>query len=92
MNVLINRRNNRRHAINREHPDRSMPRQFKIVIADRIKGGEDNFHAPARESAYHKLFFIIRKVFPLNLEKYYEIMKSFINKKWKTCKNPPGSI
>ena len=61
MNVLINRRNNRRHAINREHPDRSMPRQFKIVIADRIKGGEDNFHAPARESAYHKIILYHKK-------------------------------
>ena len=71
MNVLINRRNNRRHAINREHPDRSMPRQFKIVIADRIKGG--------------KLFFIIRKVFPLNLEKYYEIMKQGWNATGNFC-------
>jgi hypothetical protein len=38
-----------------------MPRQFKIVIADRIKGGKDNFHAPARESAYHKIILYHKK-------------------------------
>ena len=57
MNVLINRRNNRRHAINREHPDRSMPRQFKIVIADRAAVAVNTIYNSA--SSYKGLYLFI---------------------------------
>lgn len=88
MNVLINRRNNRRHAINREHPDRKIevcPVSLKLLL--RIESREVKIISMHQPVSPHiiKLFFIIRKVSPLNLEKYYEIMKQGWNATGNFC-------
>ena len=43
-------------AVDRKHPDRGLPEEFVIVPAQAFKGGEQDLHAPAGQSADQKVF------------------------------------
>lgn len=82
MNVLINRRNNRRHAIIGNIQIEVCPISLKLLLRTESREVKIiSMHQPVSPHII-KLFFIIRKVSPLNLEKYYEIMKQGWNAGW----------
>lgn len=63
-------------AIDGKHPDRSDASQGQVTVAQGADGSEDDFHAPAGQTAFQKIFYKDSNMFHV---------KSFQREFWVYC-------